>query len=396
MSNRKVSLLWYCRSPRGWRRFPVVMGRNNRIRHTFVMDKGVEMSYPDGRYELLTYKGRKPVYERAGNNAADALALQKRKSHLMVAKDSAVAAGATLVEEEQRKSIRKSADLYVQDCKNRNAIEAAMQSKLVTSEFIETCRKTFVDEVGKDDIYRFHKALEERGCGDRTRANKHARLKSFLRFAGVDTKELMPPAPKYEITLPTIYTHGEIRAIRQAANDYMKLVIEIGLTLGLRDQEIMYAEWGDLDWQHSTYRVRSKKHWNFKVKDSEQLDIPCTADLMAMLMARHESFPKSRLIVPTAADRPNAKMLRALKRFARRAGLNCGECEGCLGKNKECRNWTLHKLRRTYCTTLLRNNFDLKTVQVLMGHEDLASTMRYLRGASTEETQARINAVKFS
>jgi hypothetical protein len=77
MANRKVSLLWYCRTPRGWRRF--------------TGHQGVEVSYPEGRYELLVYEGRKPVYKRAGDNAADALTARDREAHMLVARESATA-----------------------------------------------------------------------------------------------------------------------------------------------------------------------------------------------------------------------------------------------------------------------------------------------------------------
>lgn len=266
MANRKVSLLWYCRTPRGWRRFPVVLGKNNRIRHSYVVDKGREISYSEGHYELLMYEGRKAVYKRAGDNAADAMAARDREANLLIARDTATAAGAKIVEEEQRKYIRRAAGLYIQDCENRNATEAAEQARLVTDEFMEESRKTFVDEIVKDDVYRFHRALRDRGCGDRTVANKHTRLKSFLRFAGVDVKTVMPPE-KYEEALPTIYAGEEIRAILKAADPYMHLVIEMGLKLGLRDQELTYAEWTDVDQQHSVFRVQGKPHWDFKVKD---------------------------------------------------------------------------------------------------------------------------------
>ncbi len=141
--------------------------------------------------------------------------------------------------------MRRAAGLYIQDATNRNANEAAEQARLVTKEFMEVSRKTFVDELTRDDIFRFHRALRDRGSSDRTVANKHARLKSFLRFAGVDST-IIPPKPKYEEALPTIYTTDEIRRILSAADDYMRIVIEIGLKLGLREQEIMYAEWTDL------------------------------------------------------------------------------------------------------------------------------------------------------
>jgi site-specific recombinase XerD len=45
---------------------------------------------------------------------------------------------------------------------------------------------------------------------------------------------------------------------------------------------------------------------------------------------------------------------------------------------------------------LLRNGLDLSTVQRFMGHSDLASTMRYLRPASTAASQDAINAIKWA
>jgi hypothetical protein len=50
-----------------------------------------------------------------------------------------------------------------------------------------------------------------------------------------------------EEALPTIYTTEEIQGILQAADPYMRIVIEMGLKLGLREQELMYAKWTDLD-----------------------------------------------------------------------------------------------------------------------------------------------------
>lgn len=142
MPNLKAVLLWYCRTPRGWRRFPVLLGRNNRIRHTFVTDHGKEISYPEGRYQILVYEGSRPVYKNAGDNAADALAARDRETHLLAAKLSADNAGAKIVEEEKRTYLRRAAGLYVQDAENRNAKEAAEQAELVTSEFLDVCRKT--------------------------------------------------------------------------------------------------------------------------------------------------------------------------------------------------------------------------------------------------------------
>jgi hypothetical protein len=43
---------------------------------------------------------------------------------------------------------------------------------------------------------------------------------------------ILPPKPKYEEALPTIYPADEIRGILQTADPYMQIVIEMGLKLG--------------------------------------------------------------------------------------------------------------------------------------------------------------------
>jgi hypothetical protein len=82
----------------------------------------------------------------------------------------------------------------------------------------------------------------------------------------------------FKVALPAIYTTEEIRAILQAADPYMRIVIEMGLKFGLREQELMYAEWTDLDWEQSAFRAQGKKCWDFRVKDSEQREIPCASE----------------------------------------------------------------------------------------------------------------------
>jgi integrase len=396
MANRKVVLLWYCKTPKGWRRFPVVMGRNARIKHGYVLLDGVETRFPEGRYELRLYEGAKPVYKRAGANAADALAARDREVHLLTAKDAGASAGVKIVEEASRVYLRRAATRFEDDAKQRGSLEAAEVNRHVTDEFIEVTGRTFVDEITREDILKFHKALRARGCGERTVSNKHNRLRAFLRYCKIDHTAVMPPSPKYEVTLPDTYSPEEVGKILSAADPYMRLVIELGLMCGLRDQEIMHLEWPDIDWREATLRVTSKPHWGFKIKDSEERDIPIPASLLNHLKAYREANTDSRLVLPTKNGMPNGKLLRTVKRLAKAHGLNCGVCGGCRSGLRECQEWTLHKLRRTYCTTLLQSGLDLRTVQAFMGHADLASTMRYLRPATSKESQSRINAIQWS
>jgi integrase len=106
-------------------------------------------------------------------------------------------------------------------------------------------------------------------------------------------------------------------------------------------------------------------------------------------------------------------LLRALKRLAKSAGLNCNRCEGCkvnivektykskdgstrttkVKIGEECEQWKLHSLRRTAITGWLRAGIDLATVSAWAGHESIETTQVYLRPAESDEMQDAVNAM---
>ncbi len=53
----------------------------------------------------------------------------------------------------------------------------------------------------------------------------------------------------------------------------------------------------------------------------------------------------------------------------------------------------MHKFRSTYATTCLRSGFDVPTVQYLLGHKDVQSTMRYLAPATNDIIKEKLNKV---
>ncbi len=56
MANRKVTLVWYCKTEKGWRRYPVLVGRNGKIRPGYVLVDGQPVLYAEGHYEIRYYK----------------------------------------------------------------------------------------------------------------------------------------------------------------------------------------------------------------------------------------------------------------------------------------------------------------------------------------------------
>ena len=396
MANRKVILLRYCKTEKGWRRYPVAIGRNGRIRPNYVLVNGDATEYPERHYELRSYQGSKAIYRNVGNNAADALVEQGRESQLLVARDAAVAGGAVLVEEAGRVPLSRQAIKFVQAAKDRGSIVASDSYRLAIDEFLSVTGRTYADQVTTEDSAGHHLALKKRGCSARTVHNRHMLVKAFLVYCGVSEKTIEPQgrgAPKYDKTLPEIYDSKDLGTFfTSLESPYHLLIFYLLLQTGLREQEAMYLEWTDIDFDASTLTIHAKAELGFRIKDKEERSVPVPLDLLTRLQEYKAANPEKRFVIGNAKDRPHTKLLRLLKGLVKSAGLNCGRCEGCRIR-KECEHWFLHKFRATACTQWLRSGLDLRTVQQMMGHSDIASTMRYLRPQEDAHTQTKINTI---
>jgi hypothetical protein len=88
---------------------------------------------------------------------------------------------------------------------------------------------------------------------------------------------------------------------------------------------------------------------------------------------------KDGLVFPTRNGKPNTKHLLALKLIVKKAGLSEED-------------YFLHKFRASFATEHLRNGLDVRTVQMLLGHSSLTSTMRYLQPARGKAINEKFNA----
>ena len=395
MANKTVTLVRQCKTDAGWRRYPVAFGGNSKVRPGFVLVGGKPVANNSGHYELRFYEGAKLRYQNVGDNAADALALCLRKRKLLAVRDDAKAAGAKLVEERGRTALKAARDGFVEAAEDRGSLVAATAYKRAATEFLEAVGRSYADEVVAADFTKYQKALAKRKQSPRTISNKHKLVVAFARFAGVDPAEIPRNAPKFDVTLPQVYTSEQLDSLFSfLTSEYQQVVFNLLLKTGLREQEAMFLQWVDIDFKQRTLLVRSKPDLGFTIKDREERSVPLSDDLVALLKAYKESVPGRVFVIGTANDQPPTKLLRTLKRAAHNAGLNCGVCQSC-GERNECEVWYLHKFRSTFVTTMLRNGLDLRSVMQLSGHSDIESVMRYLRPAEGEELRSRVNAVRW-
>ena len=161
----------------------------------------------------------------------------------------------------------------------------------------------------------------------------------------------------------------------------LEVVVMLALYAGLRQQEIAWLTWEDMDLVEGWLHVRAKKGWSPKSATSER-SIPIADDLAEYLTDARRTC--RRWVAPQS---PGTQWCRRhlgaeTRRLFQAAGVDDG------GPH------TLHRLRGTFATKVLRGGGDLESLRELLGHSLLAVTAGYL-SATSESKRRAIGGVRF-
>jgi integrase len=369
--------------------------------------------YPNGHYELRYYEGTKAVYKNVGYHLGDAEEAQKQTANALLAEAHAREAGGTFVrsEAEKPKHTKTLKELYDRflGIKGLESVDTGSLYRLTLSEFILVANKIYPEEIETDDIAHYCAQVQRR-LSARTRSNRFTALMTFFKFCvrngakmNLDIlvqKEDRRRWKKHVKHEPESYAPEEVEKLIAASNQYYALIWDFLWKTGFREKEAEYLEWSDIDFQNFTVSVRHKpnmglspkgRQMKFVPKGRQERSVPLVKDLAEKLKAWRERHPRSRFIFGTKSDLPNGHWLHRLKKIAAKAGMNCGKCKTCRERN-ECENFYLHKFRASYATRLLRAGLDIVSVQKLLGHADVATTMRYLSTASNAYVAGKVEA----
>jgi integrase len=150
---------------------------------------------------------------------------------------------------------------------------------------------------------------------------------------------------------------------------------------GMREQEVMYTYWSDVNFKANILRVTHKPDRGWTPKTYKEREIPIPKKLVEDLKVWKGKCDKEcPLVFPTAGCQPKLDFLDSLKAAAERADL-------------EKVNFWLHKFRATFSTWSLWAGVDLRTVQQWLGHTDMESTMRYLKPARNQVVRDKVNEI---
>lgn len=388
-----ASLYWHCKTEKGWKRFPVVIGGNGRISKGVVLINGKEKKYPQGTFHLRTHQGG---FRNLGDDVALALDAQRKAESNLSSGTTPVKSVQQSADAKKGKTVQQLTQDWLEEL-NLHLMERSMLNyRAVIKTFNQTVKKMSASDIDASDYHRVVKAMRERRLSESTIFCRAVRLLKFFHYIGVP-KEKMPDRkdkPKEFKPKPEAYSEEEIMILINGTKQLRNAVIyEFLWKTGAREQETVTLEWHDIDFRKNIIRLRNKFKQGHRIKTSEERDIPLTPMLADSLTFWHKKNPGRRYVFgQLRSDKPRRNVLRHLKRDAWALGLACKTCARCL-KHKECERYWLHKFRATYATSYLQGGGDLRTLMKLMGHQDIESTMRYLDVASAPTTQAQVTAI---
>jgi hypothetical protein len=125
-----------------------------------------------------------------------------------------------------------------------------------------------------------------------------------------------------------MYEEEEIQALFKACDGDERVLYLCYLLTGLRDKEMRYLTWRDIDFRTQVIRVTRKPLYGFKPKNKEEREVPVPASLIAALKKYKVSKKPNAdaLVFPNESGRPDKRHEFKLKRIAFHAKMNCGQC----------------------------------------------------------------------
>jgi integrase len=360
---------------------PAVMSGNGRLEPMVAEFNGRRKTFTSGTYYLRYLDGIQR-YEAVGRDASVAMQRRIERSSYLESK----AAGLSVAE--PTKPVAPTVGPTLAETIERYNAEIRANKKPKTYSaysnslkfFVKSCTKPTAAMIDRDAMLEFKTFLRNTDMSKRSVYNNFLNVMVFMKWAKVVTgigKGDWPPKPERE---PEEYQDAEIEKLLNAADPEERLVLNCFLCSGLRSGELANATYGAIDFVHSTWAVRSSEDWDPKNQGSQR-HIPIPVWLTKKLADRMEKSGRTKtdLIFFNRDGGVNHKLLRIVKRVAKRAGLRDIRVDD-------------HKFRSTAITRWLRANNSPQDVMAWCGHKSLTTILRYAAKINVQNPEARSKA----
>lgn len=236
----------------------------------------------------------------------------------------------------------------------------------------------FLSYLANDRISNPNSPAPDYGIETSARARKLSAIKSFYKYLTVRTKQLAenPVAdleyPKLRKSLPKYLTIKQSAALlasvsgQNAKRDYA--ILMLFLNCGIRRSELVGLNLTDV------YEDRIRVVGKGNKERIVYFGSACRKAIDAYLVERHKKVLTDNRALFASRD-GNRISVTAVHRLVKKALLQAG---------LDSTQFSAHKLRHTAATMMLSGGVDVKTVQEVLGHENLNTTQIYTHIESTE------------
>src|ERR1039458_4041063 len=160
MANTATTLIWCCKTPEGWRRYPAVVSSNGRVKKGVVVVNGIQVAYPVGKFQIRYFVGPKTVYKNAGVDASAALAARDKMALQREAIVQAEIAEVKVEKPKQRLAMRPAGGGYIQTRVDSGYPEAARKSTVALDDLMLLFPELkYVDEITPELLVQYQAKL---------------------------------------------------------------------------------------------------------------------------------------------------------------------------------------------------------------------------------------------
>jgi integron integrase len=262
-------------------------------------------------------------------------------------------------------------------------------------------KPTHPRDAGADGVKRFltHLAID-RQVSASTQNQALAALLFLYKLYEIDLGNLDIVRAKKSTWLPTVLSHDEAMRVIEQLNGQYRIMGQLMYGAGLRLLECLRLRVKDVDFESRTVTLRDTKSNRDRITVLPESVVPALMLHLAKIKAQHTidlADGRGEVELPFALDRkyPNApfewawqyvfpagqfstdprsghvrrhhvyetSVQKSVKFAAKKAGIH--------------KHVTTHTFRHSFATRLLELGYDIRTIQELLGHKDVKTTMIY-------------------